>query len=149
MPKGTCSIDTCPDVVRAHGLCDNHYYRLRKYNDPLGGRPIILKDRRPAEERFWKKVDKNGPIPDYAPHLGCCWVWLAGLKRRPLQTDGQYAEFDHGYAHIFAYESVVGPVPDGLDLDHLCRVRHCVRPSHLDPCPRKENLRRGREARSA
>ena len=46
-------------------------------------------------------------------------------------------------AHRFAYEMLVGPIPEGLDLDHLCRVRHCVNPNHLEPVTRSENLRRG------
>lgn len=41
------------------------------------------------------------------------------------------------------YELETGPIPDGLDLDHLCRVRACVRPSHLEPVTRAVNLARG------
>lgn len=50
-------------------------------------------------------------------------------------------------AHRAAYEYLVGPVPDGLDLDHLCRVRRCCNPDHLDPVTRSENLRRGRRGK--
>jgi len=46
-------------------------------------------------------------------------------------------------AHRVLYEWTVGPVPAGLELDHLCRVRRCVRPSHLEPVSRRENLLRG------
>lgn len=46
-------------------------------------------------------------------------------------------------AHTFAYRIVVGHVPNGLELDHLCRVRHCVNPNHLEPVTRKENVLRG------
>ena len=46
-------------------------------------------------------------------------------------------------AHRFAYEMVVGSIPDGLSLDHLCRVRHCVNPDHLEPVTQKENVLRG------
>jgi len=60
----------------------------------------------------------------------------------------------HGYAHLrvgktmrrahaLAYEVLVGPRPDGKDLDHLCRTRSCVNPAHLEPVSRAENCRRG------
>ncbi|MEU7240240.1 HNH endonuclease signature motif containing protein [Streptomyces sparsogenes] len=47
-------------------------------------------------------------------------------------------------AHRFAYETLVGPIPEHLQLDHLCRVRHCVNPDHLEPVSSRENTRRGR-----
>lgn len=46
-------------------------------------------------------------------------------------------------AHRVMYEHLVGPIPIGLDLDHLCRVRHCVNPTHLEPVTNGENMRRG------
>ncbi|MBO0885095.1 MAG: HNH endonuclease [Mycobacterium sp.] len=47
-------------------------------------------------------------------------------------------------AHRIAYTWLVGPIPEGFDLDHLCRVRSCVNPAHLEPVPRRTNLLRGR-----
>jgi len=47
------------------------------------------------------------------------------------------------YLHIYVYETLVGPKPPGLDLDHLCRIRHCCNPPHLDPATRKTNVNRG------
>jgi hypothetical protein len=70
-----------------------------------------------------------------------CWVW-----RCPLDKDG-YAQVTvdnrRCRAHKVYYEKAKGPVPDGLDLDHLCRVRHCVNPDHLEPVTNLENTRRG------
>src|SRR3990167_2605138 len=70
-----------------------------------------------------------------------CWEWVS------TRTHDGYARMRYdgrlGYAHRFAYELHVGPVPEGYDLDHLCRVRHCVNPAHLEPVTRQENLRRG------
>lgn len=81
-------------------------------------------------ERFWSKVDTSGD----------CWEWLA--YRQP---DG-YGTFKLNgsmrLAHRIAYELVKGPIPEGLQLDHLCRNRGCVNPSHLEPVTLIENQRR-------
>jgi hypothetical protein len=72
-----------------------------------------------------------------------CWPWLGKIN------DGGYGIIWGGAdnprelrAHRVMYEIHRGPIPDGLDLDHLCRVRHCVNPAHLEPVTRRENLRR-------
>ena len=84
-------------------------------------------------ERFWSKVDLFTPSG--------CWLWTAATGR-----DG-YGRFRalgrNVLAHRFAYESLVGPIPDGLQIDHLCRVRACANPSHLEPVTQRENLLRG------
>jgi hypothetical protein len=87
-------------------------------------------------ERFWAKVDRNGP--------NGCWLWTAGRT-----ASGGYGQFYASpdartvRAHRFAYELFVGSVPDGMVLDHLCRVHECVNPAHLELVTRKENCRRG------
>lgn len=90
---------------------------------------------RTIEQRFWEKVQKQDS----------CWLWTG------LQYQTGYGHFDMPVdgkwkarrAHIVAYELTVGPVPEGLDLDHLCRVRLCVNPEHLEPVTRRVNLLRG------
>lgn len=72
---------------------------------------------------------------------GGCWLY-EGYRRR----DGYAQAWWDGrqqYLHRAMYEHLVGPIPDGLTLDHLCRVRNCVNPSHLDPVSAAENTRRG------
>jgi hypothetical protein len=96
-----------------------------------------------VEERFWAKVDRNGPVPEYAPHLGPCWMW-AGAPNRDGGYGTHRTKTGRPVAHRYAYELLVGPIPDGLDLDHLCRVRMCVNPEHLEPVTRLVNNRRGR-----
>lgn len=86
---------------------------------------------RDPQERFWSKVNKTET----------CWLWTAatrGTGYGAFSLNGR----PQG-AHRVAYEWEHGPVPDGLDLDHLCRVRNCVRPSHLEPVTRGVNLLRG------
>ena len=94
----------------------------------------------PVEDRFWPKVDKHGPAPSYAPHLGPCWLWLGYCR------DGRYPwmyyEGRSMAAYRVAYILFVGPIPAGLHLDHLCRVASCVNPAHLEPVTQQENNRR-------
>jgi len=87
--------------------------------------------KRPVEERFWEKVDRSGD----------CWLWTAYVGARGyayIVTGGRVAP-----AHRLAYEWLVGPIPEGLEIDHLCRVRHCVNPAHLEPVTHRENDLRG------
>ncbi len=94
--------------------------------------------------RFWRHVGPPAMLSDYAPHLGPCWPWIGAIG-----TGHGYGNFGVSAsctkeAHRFAYELLVGPIPKGLDLDHLCRVRCCVNPAHLEPVTRAVNLRRGK-----
>lgn len=78
------------------------------------------------------------------PETGC-WQWQGSIN------DGGYGYFRKGprgavqrfTAHRAIYELVVGPIPPGMDLDHLCRLRSCVNPEHLEPVTRQVNLLRG------
>ncbi len=75
-----------------------------------------------------------------------CWLWTA-----PLDVGGYGRVFvtpRAWKAHRFIYTWLVGPVPWNLELDHLCRVRHCVNPAHLEIVTRKVNQNRGRNANS-
>ncbi len=106
------------------------------------GRPPV-----PLAERFWPKVDKSAG-PDG------CWLWAAYVDRYGYGQTSDSERRNRG-AHCVAYELLVGPIPEGLELDHLChtddpscpggacRHRRCVNPAHLEPVPPAENTRRG------
>lgn len=81
------------------------------------------------EERFMALVKKTGH----------CWIWT-GAK---LRGYGQFWDGRTVRAHRWAYEHWVGPIPPGLTIDHRCRNRSCVRPSHLVPMTRGENTLAG------
>jgi len=89
-------------------------------------------------QRFFAKVNIHGPI--VRPELGQCWLWTAFC-------DNGYGKFQFRRgtrrAHLWLYKIVVGDVPEGLQLDHLCRNRSCVNPSHLEPVTRSVNVLRG------
>lgn len=93
--------------------------------------------------RFWSKVDKGGPMPvdPWRPVAGNCWLWTAATSA------GYGAFWVHGRvvkAHRYAYQSLVGSIPIGLQVDHLCRVPNCVRPEHLELVTSATNTMRGR-----
>ena len=94
----------------------------------------------PVADRFWPKVNKSGPAPSHAPDLGPCWLWLGYCR------DGRYPWMYYEgrplAAYRVAYILLVGPIPEGLQLDHLCRVASCVNPAHLEPVTQQENIRR-------
>ncbi|WP_229662619.1 HNH endonuclease signature motif containing protein [Nocardioides phosphati] len=71
-----------------------------------------------------------------------CWLWQAktGWQGYGLFWSGEQRTT---VAHRWAWEQRNGPIPDGLQLDHLCRVRHCVNPDHLEPVTPRENVMRG------
>ena len=91
-------------------------------------------DRRPVVDRFWEKVDLSDP--------GGCWPWAGSLRSYGY---GQFSisHSVNAFAHRVAYEILVGPIPAGLTLDHLCRNRRCVNPAHLEPVTMRENILRG------
>jgi hypothetical protein len=100
---------------------------------------------RPLSVRFWAKVNKRGPIPKHRPRLGRCWVWTAstagGGYGKILSEGGRSGRLIQ--AHHFLWIEKHGPIPQGKELDHLCRNRACIRDSHVEPVTRRVNVLRG------
>jgi hypothetical protein len=173
MTKPTC--EHCPEPVWARGWCAMHYQRWKKHGDPL----VTLKprDRKcsepgcpnphrengyclkhskrmkrygttidPRQRKFWAQVDRRGPSE--------CWPWTGHLQPNGYGTFGMRGT---RLAHRIAYQYVIGPIPVGLVLDHLCHTadpqcadtnecphRRCCNPEHLEPVTQRENIARGR-----
>lgn len=92
--------------------------------------------------RFLGKVNQHGPLSRRRPDLGPCWLW------KPNGSVGGYGLFGlkgkSQLAHRVSHEHFTEPIPPGLTIDHLCCVRNCVRPDHLEAVTLAENLRRAR-----
>lgn len=128
--------------IHRRDLCRPCYKKWLK--DPRVKRPRA----RTVEERFWEKVDKNGPPPYERLDLGPCWIWTAGINRGT-----GYGSFcrRHGEgidAHRFSYELAHGSIPEKHDVHHLCLRRACVNPSHLEAVTRSRNLAERKNRRS-
>lgn len=110
--------------------------------------------RRPLADRFWEKVDRNGPVPPHRPELGACWVWTRATN------GGGYGKIGSGaggeaertlLAPRVSWDLANGPIPDGLWVLHHCDNPPCVRPDHLFLGTAKDNTRdmigKGRKVR--
>lgn len=88
-----------------------------------------------------------GWIPTIPIDAHGCWIWRAARNAQGYGVcwNGRSTQL----AHRWVYEQIVGPIPDGLELDHLCRVRACVNPDHLEPVTHAENVRRSPSANAA
>lgn len=123
MGKATCFVGGCGRSVEARGWCHKHYENWRRTGEAVRART--------PEQRFWLCVEKSDD----------CWRWVGLLDGYGY---GRFFAAGKGLrAHRFAYEVLVGPIPVGLELDHLCRNPSCVCPDHLEAVDHATNVRRG------
>lgn len=138
----TCTAAGCLRPYHAKGFCSVHYGGLRYHGDPLAER------QRRCHGDLAERLSRVEPQPD-----GCVY-WTGAV------TPNGYGQVSVGggvtrTTHVAAYELHVGPVPDGLDLDHVCHNRdvtcpggwdcmhrRCMNVDHLEPVTRAENMRR-------
>lgn len=138
-PRILVACATCGTPVSSRPSEKQRYCSQRCYH---AGKPS-----RPLAERFWAKVNKNGPIPEHWPELGPCYIWTAYTNAKGYGVIGVSGN-STALAHRVGYELQVGPIPPDKEPDHLCRNRSCVRGSHLEAVTHKENVQRGRHWRT-
>ncbi len=144
MVESNCLAESCDRPAFARSLCHKHYkYQLRN-KAPLP--PKVQRQPRPKVplfERLMQRINQSGPLPDNKPELGPCWLWegcVASNGYGVINDGGTPAK--RVSTHIVAYEAHKGPVAKGLEVDHLCFVRRCCNPAHLEAVtPRINNLR--------
>lgn len=126
----------CQGRVGEPGTVEPRTSRPRRVGDATGSGSST------TEESVVEKIPERQRAHEYWEQRtyrdGDCWRWSQYRDR-----DG-YGRFGRGHlAHREAYKALVGPIPQGLTLDHLCRNRDCVNPAHLEPVTIGENLLRG------
>lgn len=123
-----CSVDGCTEKHVAKTYCAQHYSRFKRYGDPNTFQRIYPRGN--EQERFWARVVKSES----------CWIWTGRLYRNGYGNAWNAREKRGQLAHRYAYEDMVGPIPDGMYLDHTCHTIACVRPSHLRLATNKQNM---------
>lgn len=134
--RGECSEAACSNPVRAVGLCSLHYSRSRP------------RDRRNKRRSQPRPVALHANMQAHVEETaGGCWLWTRRLDRDGY---GQLAGPDGKQiaAHRLSYIRAKGPILDGLEIDHLCRVRRCINPDHLEAVTHAENMRRAARAKA-
>lgn len=139
----TCSIEKCERKVFGLGYCKMHHRRLERHGDP---NVTALHVGLTREERLWEGVTRGAP--------DACWPWREAIQQAGY---GSLAHNGKTYrAHRFAYEVLVGPIPDGHVIDHQCHKpdsceggtscphRRCCNPSHMTPVASTFNTTRDR-----
>ena len=122
-----CSFPECQKPHEARGYCKGHYEQIRSGRELAALTGWTHTSRMSFEERFWFYVNKTS----------ACWEWTGATR-----SDGYGVIHREGRlmaAHRISYEMVFGPVEAGKVVDHKCRNRRCVNPSHLHQVTRKQN----------
>lgn len=127
----TCKLQNCELKHKGLGYCKLHYIRYK--NNGTTESTVI---RNNDKKRFFSKVDKtNG-----------CWLWTGQLNK--FGYGKFFAKKKHLAAHRYSYElhnnTKLPPRKSYMCLDHICRIRHCVNPKHLELVTYSENISRGK-----
>lgn len=131
MTNRTCSISGCDRPVRARGWCNMHWRRWANTGDPGEAYARRFAD---VDESFERRTEQ----------VGGCVVWVGAKNNHGygvLRRNGK-----NFYAHRYAFERSVGPIPEGFHIDHTCHNPPCVNPDHLRAVTRQQNMENRRSA---
>lgn len=146
MNERKCSIDGCDRRHKGRGLCSAHLQRLRNTGSATPPEDKVITGYDSIGRPIWRRVEdpKTKLLSRAVPAQGGCIVWTGSKNNNVyghITINGQIH-----YTHRLSYELHIGPIPEGLVLDHLCRTRACLNPHHLEPVTQGENTRRGEPA---
>ena len=127
MTNKVCEIDGCVKPKHGRVMCQMHYVRMRRHGDPLA---------------FAASKDRLARFEERTEWRGECLIWTGA--KLPSGYGRFWDDNRPIYAHRWAYERVNGPIPEGLEVDHLCWVRDCVNPAHLRAVTHADNMRNRR-----
>lgn len=133
MTRKVCRVEGCEGSRQGQGLCGKHYWKYRKYGDPLAGRTRHKGDK----ERFYQKVSKDS----YG-----CWIWTGSIDHTGYGAFSLCGKVRRAHRAVLSLEGMT--VPDDMYVDHICHVKSCVNPDHLRIVTRKQNQehRKGAQA---
>lgn len=136
-PKQPCSVECCEKMSYLRGLCRGHYHRFQTLGEDFPRTPLNI-HRVVTPEMYKRRLFSRFTVGDG------CWEWTAGVHHKEGYGQMQnYVTKKTGLAHRIMYELFVGPIPAGLQIDHLCRNRRCVRPDHMEVVTNEVNSLRG------
>lgn len=137
-----CKADDCERTDRGGlGYCGKHYQRLYHHGDAnfvkpnTGGYDLSVDPETGLVNRFIGRIDFEDSE---------CWTFLGNKNKDGyggISVSGKWWS-----THRYSYVTLVGEIPEGLELDHLCSNRACANPDHLEPITHIENVRRGEKA---
>jgi hypothetical protein len=152
-----CGVYACwnPDHLQMVTHAENLAFRRK--TRPATARPRQASGLKPVvalPARFWKKVNKNGPVPPLRPELGPCWLHEGTPEKATGYVRCEISRV-RDYVHRFVYRALVQPIPDGKEIDHRCHNadpscpsdasclhRRCLNPDHLEAVTHRENMNR-------
>jgi hypothetical protein len=125
-----CTVLDCPRPHYGLDLCNMHYQRARKHgNATLGPRRAQI-----------RSLPEIAALVKYRRIEDGHWLWTGTTNG--VGYGVVFIRYCRWYVHRLSYVLAVGPIPPGMELDHLCRVRSCFNPEHLEAVTHAENMRR-------